>query len=59
MKKLVILFTATAAFSLLPSVSQAVCVATGEISRSYSPPTAIGKRGTGKPARRFAMTVSK
>ena len=33
MKKLLALLTATAAFGLLPSVSWAVCTASGEISR--------------------------
>ena len=35
MKKLLALLTATAAFSLLPSVSQANCAATGEIPRVF------------------------
>ena len=38
MKKLLVLLTATAAFGLLPSVSWAVCVASGEISRISTNP---------------------
>ena len=38
MKKLLTLFTATVAFSLLPSVSQAVCVSSGHITRASVAP---------------------
>jgi hypothetical protein len=41
MKKFLALLTATAAFGMLPSVSWAVCVASGEISRISVNPGAI------------------
>ena len=51
MKKLLTLLAATVAFSsLLPSVSQAICVATGTIPRIFIPtagPTAVGVRDNG------------
>ena len=50
MKKLLALLVATAAFSLLPLVSQAVCVANGTIPRVFVQsglPTNIGVRSNG------------
>jgi hypothetical protein len=50
MKKLLALFTATAAFSLLPSVSQANCVRNGTVPRVFvvaGGVTNIGVRANG------------
>lgn len=49
MKKLLTLLAITAAFSLLPSISQAVCVSTGTITRMFVPAggaTSMSVRGS-------------
>ncbi len=61
MKKLLTLLTATAAFGLLPSVSQAACVATGTIPRVFvvvGGVTNIGVRANGAPATFFNFTTT-
>jgi hypothetical protein len=61
MNKLLTLLAATAAVSLLPSGSQAACVATGTIPRIYMAVgvlTNIGVRDNGAPATFFNFTTT-
>ena len=61
MKKLLALLVAITAFSLLPSVSQAACVATGTIPRVFvvvGGVTNIGVRANGAPATFFNFTTT-
>ena len=45
MKKLLVLLTTAAAFSLLPAVSQALCIQTGEIPRINVASSAVSSIG--------------
>ena len=59
MKKLLALLTATVAFGLLPSVSQATCSATGEIPRvSVSGVTNISVRLSTPGSTTFSFTTT-
>ncbi len=60
MKKLLILLAATAAFSLLPSLSQASCVASGTIPRVSitSAVTTLSVRLSGAAATTFNFTTT-
>lgn len=60
MKNILTLFTATVLFSLLPSVSQAVCVATGTIPAILvaSPTSTMTVKATGALTDNFNFTTA-
>ena len=61
MKKLLVLLTTAAAFSLLPAVSQALCIQTGEIPRinvASSAVSSIGVRASNPGSTFFNFTTT-